>query len=105
MRTLNQTFTALGDETRRAILARLMVGEVPVSDLAKSFDMTLTGVSNHVRVLNEAGLVSVEKRGRTRHCSLNPHALRDASDWLEDYRTFWMRQLDNMAEVLREAEK
>lgn len=105
MATLNQTFTALGDETRRAILTQLMEGEVPVSDLAKSFDMTLTGVSNHVRVLSEAGLLSVEKRGRTRHCSLNPHALRDASDWLEDYRNFWIRQLDNMAEILKKAEE
>lgn len=105
METLNQTFTALGDETRRAILAQLKEGEVPVSDLAKSFDMTLTGVSNHIRVLNEAGLLSVEKRGRTRHCSLNPDALRNASDWLEDYRDFWMRQLDNMAYVLKEVEE
>lgn len=105
METLNQTFTALGDETRRAILAQLKEGEVPVSDLAKSFDMTLTGVSNHIRVLNEAGLLSVEKRGRTRHCSLNPDALRNASDWLEDYRNFWMRQLDNMADVLKEVEE
>lgn len=105
MGTLSQTFTALGDETRRAILAQLLEGEIPVSDLAKSFDMTLTGVSNHIRVLNEAGLLSVEKRGRTRHCSLNPNALQDASDWLEDYRSFWMRQLENMAEVLKEAEE
>lgn len=105
MGTLSQTFTALGDETRRAILAQLQEGEIPVSDLAKSFDMTLTGVSNHIRVLNEAGLLSVEKRGRTRHCSLNLNALQDASDWLEDYRSFWMRQLENMAEVLKEAEE
>lgn len=105
MRTLNQTFTALGDETRREILAQLIEGEVPISNLAKSFDMTLTGVSNHVRVLSEAGLLSVEKRGRTRHCSLNPQALQDASDWFDDYRNFWVRQLDNMAEVLREMEE
>lgn len=105
MGTLNQTFTALGDETRRAILAQLIEGEAPISDLAKSFDMTLTGVSNHVRVLSEAGLLSVEKRGRTRHCSINPQALKNASDWFEDYRSFWMRQLDNMAEVLREMDK
>lgn len=105
MGTLDQTFTALGDDTRRRILAQLIEGEVQISDLAKSFDMTLTGVSNHIRVLSEAGLLSVEKRGRTRHCSLNPEALQDASDWFEDYRNFWMRQLDNMAEVLREIEK
>lgn len=105
MGTLNQTFAALGDETRRAILAQLIEGEVPISDLAKSFDMTLTGVSNHVRVLSEAGLLSVEKRGRSRHCSINPLALKDASNWFEDYRSFWTRQLDNMVEVLRGMEE
>lgn len=99
---LDQTFAALSDETRRAILAQLMEGEVSVSDLAKSFDMTLTGVSNHIRVLSEVGLLSIEKRGRTRHCSINPQALRNASEWFDDYRSFWVRQLDNMAEVLRE---
>lgn len=105
MATLNQTFTALGDETRRAILAQLMEGEAPISGLAKSFDMTLTGVSNHVRVLSEAGLLSVEKRGRTRHCRINPKALKDASDWFENYSSFWVRQLDNMAEVIREMDE
>ncbi|MEP1931451.1 MAG: metalloregulator ArsR/SmtB family transcription factor [Roseibium sp.] len=100
MTGLSQTFAALGDETRRAILAQLMEGEVPVSDLAKHHDMTLTGVSNHLRVLNEAGLLIVEKRGRTRFCSINSRALKDASDWLDDYRSFWTHQLDNMAQVL-----
>ncbi|MEP2706283.1 MAG: metalloregulator ArsR/SmtB family transcription factor [Roseibium sp.] len=100
MTGLSQTFAALGDETRRAILAQLMEGEVPVSDLAKQHDMTLTGVSNHLRVLNEAGLLIVEKRGRTRFCRINSRALKDASDWLDDYRSFWTRQLDNMAQVL-----
>jgi DNA-binding transcriptional ArsR family regulator len=105
LETLNQRFAALGDETRRAILAQLIEGEAPISDLAKSFDMTLTGVSNHVRVLSEAGLLSVEKRGRTRHCRINPQGLKDASNWFEDYRSFWTRQLDNMAEVLREMDE
>ena len=105
MRTLNQTFTALGDETRRAILAKLLEGETSVSELAMQHDMTLTGVSNHVRVLNEAGLVIVEKRGRTRHCSIDPTALKDASDWLDDYRSFWVRQLDNMAEIMKDLDK
>lgn len=100
MNTLNLTFTALGDETRRAILGQLLNGEMPISELAKAHDMTLTGVSNHIRVLSDAGLVTVEKRGRSRHCSINPAALNVASDWLEDYRSFWMRQLDNMAQVL-----
>lgn len=105
MNSLDQTFTALGDETRRAILGQLLKGETPVSELAKHHDMTLTGVSNHIRVLSEAGLVHIEKRGRTRHCSINPVALKAASDWLKDYRSFWLRQLENMGRVLREMDE
>lgn len=105
MDSLNQTFAALSDDTRRAILAQLMEGEAPLSELAKPFDMSLTGVSNHVRVLSEAGLVIVEKRGRTRHCRINAPALKEASDWLDDYRSFWGRQLDNMALVLKDMEE
>lgn len=105
LKTLDQTFAALGDETRRAILARLRQGELPVSALAKQYDMTLTGVSNHIRVLNEAGLLIVEKRGRTRHCRINPRAFRDASIWLDDYREFWGRQLENMAHVLTDMDE
>lgn len=102
MPTLNQTFAALGDDTRRAILAQLRTGEAPVSELARQHDMTLTGVSNHIRVLEGAGLLTVEKRGRKRHCRINPGALKDASDWLADYRAFWADQLENMAHVLKD---
>lgn len=105
MSTLNQTFAALGDDTRRAILAQLLDGEAPISELAKRHDMTLTGVSNHVRVLTEAGLVKVEKRGRTRHCSIDSTALKAASDWLDSYRDFWVRQMDNMALALRDMDE
>lgn len=102
---LNETFAALSDETRRAILARLMRGETPLSELAEPFDMSLTGVSNHVRVLSDAGLLNVEKRGRTRYCSLNAQALKAADDWFDDYRGFWAHQLDNMAQVLMDERK
>lgn len=105
MEHLNETFAALSDETRRAILARLMKGETPLSELAKPFDMSLTGVSNHVRVLSEAGLLNVEKRGRTRYCRLNAQALKAAGDWFDDYRNFWVHQLDNMAQVLLDERK
>ncbi len=105
MSSLNLTFTALGDETRRAILGRLLTGEAPVSELAKHHDMTLTGVSNHIRVLAEAGLIEVEKRGRTRHCRIKPSALKEASDWLEDYHSFWARQLENMSHVLKDLDE
>ena len=102
MPALHQPFAALGDDTRRAILAQLKSGELPVSELAKQHDLTLTGASNHIRVLEGAGLLTVEKRGRTRHCRINPTALRDAADWLAGYRDFWADQLENMAHVLKD---
>jgi len=102
MANLDTTFAALSDETRRAILARLMEGEARLSDLAEPFDMSQTAVSKHVRVLSEAGLLVVEKRGRTRHCRLNAQNMKAASDWLDDYRTFWNQQFDNLARHLVE---
>jgi len=95
---LNATFAALGDETRRAILHRLMSGEARLSDLAEPFDMTQTAVSKHVHVLSEAGLLTVEKRGRSRHCRLNATALKDASDWLKDYEAFWSTQFQQLSD-------
>ena len=100
MEHLDTTFAALGDETRRAILGQLIQGEVRLSDLALPFDMTQTAVSKHVRVLSNAGLVVVEKRGRTRHCRLNANRMKDASDWLAGYRSFWTQQFDNLAQHL-----
>lgn len=97
---LTQTFAALGDETRRAILARLASGEAALSDIAEPFAMSQTAVSKHVRVLSDAGLVAVVKRGRTRYCSLNAEPLRDAALWLETYSRFWRGQLDALAEHL-----
>ena len=98
MGNLDITFAALSDETRRAILAQLTQGEARLSDLAVPFDMTQTAVSKHVRVLSNAGLVAVEKRGRTRHCRLTAGGMKDASDWLADYRSFWIQQFDNLAQ-------
>ena len=100
MENLDTTFAALSDGTRRAILGQLMQGEARLSDLAEPFDMTQTAVSKHVRVLSNAGLVVVEKRGRARHCRLNASVMKEASDWLADYQTFWTRQFDNLANVL-----
>ena len=100
MGNLDTTFAALTDETRRAILAQLRQGEARLSDLAEPFDMSQTAVSKHVRVLSNAGLVVVEKRGRTRHCRLNAGVLKDASDWLADYQSFWTRQFENLAQHL-----
>ena len=100
MENLDTTFAALSDETRRAILLQLMQGEARLSDLAEPFDMTQTAVSKHVRVLSNAGLVVVEKRGRTRHCRLNAHVMKEAFDWLADYQSFWTQQFDNLAQHL-----
>ena len=102
MQNLDTTFAALSDGTRRAILATLMEGEARLSDLAAPFKMSQTAVSKHVRVLSDAGLVVVEKRGRTRHCRLNAAAMRGADEWLSDYRSFWTRQLGNLSEHLHE---
>ena len=102
MENLDATFSALSDVTRRAILQRLTQGEARLSDLAKPFDMTQPAVSKHVRVLSDAGLVVVEKRGRTRHCRLDASRMKDATDWLLDFRGFWTQQLDQLAQHFAE---
>ncbi len=106
MQHLDLIFGALGDGTRRAIVARLASGEAPLSDVAAPFDMSLTAVSKHVRMLSDAGLVVVEKRGRTRFCRLEGEGMRQAIEWLNDYRVFWEDQLLSLEEYLaKEDEK
>lgn len=100
MQQLDLVFGALGDATRRAILARLAEGEAPISEVAQPFDMSLTAVSKHVRLLSDAGLVTVEKRGRTRFCRLDGDGMRHAVDWLNDYRAFWDGQTQSLDEYL-----
>ena len=104
MSSLDQTFAALGDPTRRAILARLILGEARLSDIAAPFPMSQTGVTRHVHVLQQAGLVTVEKRGRTRYCRLTPAPLQDASNWIADYEQFWTERLQDLASYLGEPE-
>ena len=104
MPDLDQTFAALSDTTRRAIVARLATGEAPLSDLAAPFEMSLTAVSKHVRVLSDAGLIEVEKRGRTRYCRLHAAPMKGAADWLDGYRKFWEGQFDSLARYLSEEE-
>ena len=99
---LDATFRALGDETRRAIICRLADGELGLSELAKPFNLSQTGVSKHVGILRKAGLLDVEKRGRIRYCKLNGAALKDASDWLDDYAPFWTNQIENLTTYLNE---
>lgn len=99
---LDQTFAALADTTRRAIITRLSMGEASLSEVADPFDMSLTAVSKHVRLLSEAGLVSVTKRGRTRYCRLEAAPMREAVTWLNTYQKFWDDQLAALARYVEE---
>ncbi len=95
--TLDRVFRALGDPTRRAIVSRLTVGDATVGEIASGFDMSLPGVSKHVGVLEEAGLVHRWRAGRTRRCSLQVERLRDADRWLVHQTAFWSETLEALA--------
>ncbi|MFI5242498.1 MAG: ArsR/SmtB family transcription factor [Gemmatimonadales bacterium] len=99
-RSLDDTFSALADPTRRDILSRLATGERSISELASRFDMSLPAVSKHVRVLQRAGLASVEKEGRVRRATLSAAPMRDALSWIAKYRRFWETELDLLAAYL-----
>ncbi len=86
---LSNTFKALADPTRRAILARLALGETSVLELAKPFDMSLPAVSQHLKVLETAGLVARSREAQWRPCRLEAKALKDVTEWLDQYRRFW----------------
>ena len=102
---LNQIFQALADPTRRAILDRLATGEATVGRLSKPFSLSLAAVSKHLGVLEHAGLVRREARGRERVCRINPAALEDAQAWLDFHERFWTGRLDALqAEVEKAAE-
>jgi DNA-binding transcriptional ArsR family regulator len=93
---LDRTFAALADPTRRDILSRLGRGPASISDLASPIGISLTGMRKHVRVLEEAGLVTTRKRGRVRECRLGPEPLTDAGKWIAFYQTLWERRLDGL---------
>lgn len=97
---LDATFSALADPTRRAILATLSSGQASVSDLARPYSISLPAVMKHLRVLEDAGLVSQEKTGRIRRCRLAVQPLKQASEWLSYYRTFWENQLNALERYL-----
>lgn len=99
---LDQVFRALGDRTRRALLARLARGSASVTELATPFTMSLPAVSKHLRVLERAGLVARTVEGRVHRCALGPTPLRDASEWLSAYRQFWDDSLASLAAYLEE---
>jgi DNA-binding transcriptional ArsR family regulator len=97
---LNGSFAALSDPTRRAILERLGRGSATISELAEDAGMSLTGLKKHVQILEQSGLVTTAKHGRTRHCRLGPRRLDDASQWLESYRRSWADRFDRMEDVI-----
>jgi DNA-binding transcriptional ArsR family regulator len=97
---LDLTFSALSDPTRRDILDRLTSGPATISELAHPFDISLPGLMKHVRILEEAHLVTTEKKGRTRECRLGSEQLDDAARWIETYRRHWERRLDRLGRYL-----
>ncbi len=94
MRNLDRTFFALSDPTRRRILELLAAHPATIGELAEPFGLTLNGVKKHVRVLEDAELVTTEKVGRARECRLGPAQLQDAARWIEEYRDAWQARLD-----------
>jgi DNA-binding transcriptional ArsR family regulator len=96
------TFGALSDPTRRGVLERLGCADASISDLAEQFRMTLTGMKKHVRVLEQAGLVSTEKIGRVRTCRLGVRGLKDEAAWIERYHQLWSARFDELDNVVAE---
>lgn len=99
---LSNTFAALADPTRRAILARLSDGEASVTELAAPFEMTLPAVTKHLKVLERAGLISRGKEAQWRPCKLEAKPLAEVADWVEKYRQFWTQRLDRLEAYLIE---
>ena len=99
---LSSTFAALADPTRRAILARLSLGETSVTELAEPFRMSLPAVSKHLKVLERAGLIARGREAQWRPCRLDPQGLKSVDGWLEHYRRFFDESLDRLDDYLRE---
>jgi DNA-binding transcriptional ArsR family regulator len=97
---LDSSFAALSDPTRRAILARLALGQATVTELAAPFPMSLPAVSKHLRILESAGLLQRQIDGRIHHCRLAAQPMKDAAAWIETYKSFWEAQFDSLAHYL-----
>src|SRR5882724_674147 len=102
---LTQTFSALADPTRRAIIGRLSRGEKSVTELAEPFRMSLPAVSKHLKVLERAGLISRGREAQWRPCRLKAKPLREVADWVDHYRKFWEESFDRLDEYLKELQK
>jgi len=98
---LTSTFAALADPTRRAILAKLSLGEASVTELAEPFDMSLPAVSKHLKVLERAGLIARTREAQWRPCQLEAGPLKDVADWIKHYRRFWLENFDRLDDYLR----
>lgn len=102
---LTETFAALANSTRRAILARLAEGEATVNELAEPFEMTLPAISKHIKVLERAGLVIRSQRAQYRPCGLDAEPLAEVSTWAEQYRPVWEARFDRMADYLTKLQR
>jgi DNA-binding transcriptional ArsR family regulator len=99
---LSTTFAALSDPTRRAILARLLLGECSVGELAEPFEMSMPAVSKHLRVLERAGLIAQRRDAQWRRCRIEAGPLKEVSDWTERYRQVWEERLDRLGEYVQQ---
>ncbi|MEP6483242.1 MAG: metalloregulator ArsR/SmtB family transcription factor [Rudaea sp.] len=99
---LNATFSALADPTRRAILAKLALGETSVNELAAPFLMSAPAISKHLKVLERAGLIARSRQAQKRPCRLQAAPLREAGDWVQQYRQFWEQQFDQLDVYLKQ---
>jgi DNA-binding transcriptional ArsR family regulator len=102
---LSTTLSALADPTRRGLLAQLASGDATVSELAEPYDMSLAAVSKHLKVLEDAGLITRSRNAQWRPCHFEPAPLRTVSDWLDEYRLFWEGNLDSLGAYLKTMEK
>ena len=102
---LSSTFAALADPTRRAILARLSLGETSVTELAKPFEMSMPAVSKHLKVLERAGLIARAREAQWRPCRLEASPLKEAAGWIEEFRRFWSVHIDALERHLDRMEK
>ena len=103
--SLNSTFGALADPTRRAILERLALGDSSVTGLAEPFNVSLPAISKQLRVLEKAGLLSRERNGRVRRCKLDAGPLKEAADWIAEYQRFWEQQMESLSGYLNQMQR
>jgi DNA-binding transcriptional ArsR family regulator len=102
---LDKTFAALADPTRRAILVQLGRGRSTVTELAEPFTMSLPAISKHLKVLEKAGLIERSRQAQWRPCNINAAPLKDAANWIDQYRQFWEQSLDRLDDYLQEIQK